>query len=112
MTKSENTLPKVALVTNIPAPYRVPFWNMLGNDKRIDLTIIFCAGKEPNRQWDLAEFKFKFIFLKEAFVTQRGRYIHNNYDVMRQLRVIDPDVVITTGFSPTFLYAFLFSWWH
>jgi glycosyltransferase involved in cell wall biosynthesis len=39
----------------------------------------------------------------------KGRYIHNNVDVLGQLVRFAPDVVVTTGFNPTFLYAFFYA---
>ncbi len=105
-------VPKVALVTNIPAPYRVPVYNRLARDGRINFTVIFCAKREPDRHWDLEQFEFKSVVLNQSFITRAGRYIHNNIDVMGQLKAIDPAVVITDGFNPTHLYAFLYAWWH
>jgi len=106
------SVPRVALVTNIPAPYRVPVYNRIALDGRIDLTVIYCAEREPDRYWDLEPFQFKSVVLREHFLTRKGRYIHNNLDVFRQLKAIDPDVVITGGVNPTQLYAFLYAWWH
>jgi len=110
-TKSQFA-PKVVLVTNIPAPYRVPVYNRIAADSRIDFTAIFCAEREPNRPWDLEPFKFKSVVLRESFATLHGRFIHNNLGVLRQLKAIDPDVVITSGFNPTHLYAFLYARLH
>jgi len=104
--------PKVALVTNIPAPYRVPVWNILGADERIDLTLIFCAGREPNRQWDMDSFRFNNVFLSESYFSTSKGYIHNNADILKALTRIDPDVVMTTNFNPTSLYAFAYAWWR
>lgn len=108
-----NTLsrPKVALVTNIPAPYRVPVWNILAADERIDLTLVFCAGREPNRQWDMDGFRFNCIFLSESFFSTSRGYVHSNTDIVGTLATLNPDVVITSSFNPTSLYAFAYAWW-
>ncbi len=110
-TKSQ-FVPRVALVANIPAPYRVPVFNRIARDGRIDFTAIFCAEREPDRHWDLEQFQFKSVVLHQSFFSRKGRHIHNNLDVLGQLKAIDPDVVITGGFNPTHLYAFLYAWWH
>lgn len=102
--------PRIAVVTNIPAPYRVPMYNRLGVDGRIDLTVIFCAEREPDRHWDFEQFTFKSIVLQESYSKLKGRYIHSNLDVLMHLKAIDPAVVITGGFNPTFLYAFYYAW--
>lgn len=47
-----HALPRVAPVTKIPAPYRVPVSTRVVADGRIDLTVIFCAAREPDRRWD------------------------------------------------------------
>jgi len=106
------SVPRVAVVANIPAPYRVPVFNRIARDGRIDFTAIFCAEREPDRHWDLEQFQFKSVVLHQSFFSRKGRHIHNNLDVLRQLKAIDPDVVITGGFNPTHLYAFLYAWWH
>jgi glycosyltransferase involved in cell wall biosynthesis len=107
-----HALPRVALVTNIPAPYRVPVYNRVVADGRIDLTVIFCAAREPDRHWDYEKIEFKSIVLRESYFSWNGRYVHNNFDVLEQLKAIDPAVVITTGFNPTHLYAFVYACWH
>ncbi len=107
-----HSVPKVALVTNIPAPYRVPVYNRIAVDGRIDFTVIFCAEREPDRHWDLEKFEFKSVVLRESFFIRNDRYIHNNFDVLKQLKAIDPAVVVTGGFNPTHLYAFFYAWRH
>lgn len=98
---------KIALVTNTPPPYRVPIFTRLARWPGIDLHVIFCARREPNRLWDLPPLDFPHSFLRERFVTVKGRYIHHNPDVVPLLFKLAPDVVITDGFNPTHLYAFL-----
>jgi glycosyltransferase involved in cell wall biosynthesis len=102
-------MPNVVLVTNIPAPYRIPIFNLLGKSREINFTVIYCAEREPDRQWDLAQHESSVVFLKEQFKLRDGRYVHNNPDVWRHLRELNPDVVITPGFNPTFLYAFCYA---
>lgn len=97
----------IALVTNTPPPYRVPIFTRLANWPGIHFHVIFCARREPNRLWDLPPLDFPHSFLRERFFTVDGRYIHNNPDVMPLLRKLAPDVVITDGFNPSHLYAFL-----
>lgn len=98
---------RIALVTNTPPPYRVPIFNRLARWPGIDFHAVFCSAREPNRQWDLPAMQFERHWLRERFLTVRGRYIHHNPDVMPLLKRVQPDVVITDGFNPTHLYAFL-----
>jgi len=97
---------RVAMVTNIPAPYRLPIYELLGQTPGIELKVFFCSGREPDRQWDLAHLRAAHTFLRERFVTWAGRFIHVNVDAWPRLREFTPDVVITTGFNPTHLIAF------
>lgn len=109
---TEERICRVALVTNIPAPYRIPVYNAIGPDTGVDLHVVFCSAREPNREWNLPPLRRPHVFLKESFLNVRGRYIHFNPDVIRCLRDIAPDVVITTGFNPTHLLAFLYALRH
>lgn len=101
---------KVALVTNIPAPYRVPVFERLARMPGCELHLVYCSGTEPDRDWKLPEGAYKQHYLKERFLTVRGRFIHVNPDVGAVLSSIQPDVVITTGYNPTHLLAFLYAW--
>lgn len=98
---------KIALVTNTPPPYRIPIFNYLATWPGIDFYAIFATRREPNRHWDLPEFKFQHTYLRERYLTFRGRYIHHNPDVLTMLWKLAPDVIITDGFNPTHLYAYL-----
>lgn len=100
---------RIALVTNHPPPFRIPIYNEVACTPGIDLRAIFCSPREPNRQWDLPPMHFSHVFLKERFVQRGSNFIHNNPDVFRALKQMQPDVVITTGFNPTHLYTFVFA---
>lgn len=100
---------RVAMVTNIPAPYRLPVYEQLAAAPGIDFCAFFCSGREPDREWDLKVSNFKHVFLRETFMTFRGRFIHVNLDVWGQLRAFRPDVIVTTGFNPTHLLAYAYA---
>jgi glycosyltransferase involved in cell wall biosynthesis len=101
---------RLAIVANTPPPYRVPIFQKLGRIPGIDLRVIFCSRREPNRLWDLPPLDFSHVFLKERYVSVGERYIHNNLDVIPALRDFAPHVVVTDGFNPTHLYGFLYAW--
>lgn len=100
---------KVALVTNIPAPYRVPVYELLAGIEGIELCALFCSGREPDRAWNLGAFKFPHVVLRGRVWHWRGRYIHANPDVWPELHRFGPDIVVTTGFNPTHLLAFAYA---
>ncbi|MBT9460167.1 MAG: hypothetical protein IV084_00720, partial [Rugosibacter sp.] len=103
---------RVAMVTNIPAPYRLPVFEQVAATPDIEFCAFYCSGREPDREWDLAVSKFKQVFLREKFINFRGRFIHTNPDLWGQLREFSPDVVITTGFNPTHMLAYAYARWH
>lgn len=100
---------KVVLITNIPAPYRQPVYEKLANYPRLDLTVVYCSNREPDREWKLPEPSYKRVTLIEKFVTWSGRYIHFNTDVWRTLTRLSPQAIVTTGYNPTHLLAFLYA---
>jgi glycosyltransferase involved in cell wall biosynthesis len=101
---------RLAIVANTPPPYRVPIFQRLGRIPDVDLQVIFCSRREPNRLWDLPPLDFDHVFLKERFIAAGDRYIHNNLDVIAHLKRFSPEVVVTDGFNPTHLYAFAYAW--
>jgi glycosyltransferase involved in cell wall biosynthesis len=103
---------KVVLVTNVPPPYRVPVFNLIAKSKEIYFSVIFCAERYPWSSWDYDAIAFEAVFLKERFYKKSGsteEVIHNNPDIFGQLKRLNPDVVITTSFNPTALYAFCYT---
>ena len=52
---------RILHITNIPTPYRVNFFNNLNkvlSSKGIELYVIYCSYSEPNRNWEIDDFKF------------------------------------------------------
>lgn len=97
---------RLAIVTNEPAPYRVPVYSRIARDSSVDLLVCYACRREPNRHWDLPPFEYEHRFLRERTYVRSGRFIHNNPDVITTLASFRPDVILTTGFNPTHLYAF------
>lgn len=103
-------MPRIALVTNEPPPYRVPIFNRVAKVPDVEFQVIFCCRREPNRLWNLPPMEFDHVFLRERITTVNGRYIHNNPDVIPALHRFAPDAIVTDGFNPTYLYAFFYAW--
>jgi len=97
---------RVAIIANKVTPYRVPVFQRMSRMSDVILHAIFCTEREPNRLWDLPNLGFNHTFLRQRFISLRGRYIHYNLDVLQSLQRFTPDVVVTAGFNPTHLYAF------
>lgn len=102
---------KFAIVTNIPAPYRIPIYNILAEKYGDNFLVIYCARKEANRSWNLDDFRFNHTYLKEKTKAKGDgfNFVHNNPDIFKKLRSFKPDVVITTGYNPTHLYAWFYA---
>ncbi|MBC8058874.1 MAG: glycosyltransferase family 4 protein [Rhizobiales bacterium] len=97
---------RVAMVTNIPAPYRLPMYERLAAAPGIDLHVFFCSGREADRAWDLDPLRVPHTFLKERVLRWRDRFIHFNPDIWPRLAAFRPEVIVTTGFNPTHLFAY------
>lgn len=100
---------RVAIVTNMPAPYRVPVYEGVARTPGLDVQAIFCASREPDRHWAVPEMGFRHRYLKQRILTFRGRFIHFNPDAWQALREFRPDVVVTDGYNPTHLVAHLYA---
>lgn len=100
---------KVVEVTNNPVPYRVPVYELIARDPRVDMSVIYCVAREPGRRSDVPELRFDHVVLRENYKTRGDHNVHSNPDVFAQLNRLDPDVVVTDGFNPTCLYAFAWS---
>jgi glycosyltransferase involved in cell wall biosynthesis len=110
MAFTSSGTPRVVIVTNIPAPYRNPVYLRLAEKLGYqNLHVVFCASREGNREWVVQQQGFAHTFLKEHSMEWKGRYIHNNPSVIGVLRRLNPDVIVTTGFNPTHLYAFAYA---
>ena len=101
----------VVVVTNTPAPYRIPVFDLIKNFK---LTVIYSARLESNRRWSIGNLNHEHIFLNENSKALRDGYnfIHNNADIWQHLNRIQPALVITTGFNPTQIYAYVWAILH
>src|SRR5207244_2001183 len=83
---------RVAMVTNIPAPYRLPVYEAVAAEQRIEFKAFFCSGREPDRHWDMGSARFEQVYLQERYLRIRGRFIHFNPDIWSGLRSFRPDV--------------------
>ncbi len=91
---------KLAVVTNILTPYRIPLFEAL--EKRTgSLHVLLMAEREENRQWTLGAGAFRHEVLPGLHVRLPGSEVslHLNYGVTRALRRADPDVVLSGGYA-------------
>lgn len=100
---------KLAVVTNILTPYRVPLFEAMA--KQVDdLTVFLMAKQEENRQWDIGVVPFKTELLNGLHFKPPAADIslHWNYGVIPALRRANPDVLMSGGFAPANIEAYLY----
>ena len=95
---------RVTLLTEIPAPYRIPLFNALA--ERVDLTVLFLRKRNPDRPYGLHtdELRFRCQVLPGVDLTLRGRWLALNRGVLRALR--GAEAVVLGGWNqPAFWVA-------
>lgn len=101
---------RVALLTEIPAPFRLPLFAALAAKPGVDLRVFFLAANDPRRNYRPGELDFPAEVLpgKDALV---GRHwVVFNVGVLGRLRRFRPDVVLVGGWNqPAFWQALLYA---
>src|SRR5207248_806900 len=95
-----------ALVTEIPAPFRIPLWNALAD--RVELRVILLSERDPRRAYDLhrEEWRFDSRVLPGRSLLVRGRWLVLNRRVRAELRQFRPDALLVGGWNqPAFFQA-------
>jgi glycosyltransferase involved in cell wall biosynthesis len=110
-----NSRVRVAVLTNIPTPYRLSFFNELANF--CDLRVLFDNLSEPNRHWVLnrSDFRFSYKILKGLMIPylrhsgfRERRFLQLGYAIIPQLVRLRPDVVISAEMGTRTLQAELY----
>ncbi len=101
---------RVAVLSNAPVPYRTPMWARVA--QQLDLQMVYCtdpwvdpALREQGRGYGVH-------VLGGAVWQGERRFLHADLKVWSLLGRLDPDVVVTTGFIPTFLVGQLWAARH
>ena len=92
----EKKVKKILFITNIPAPYRIDFYEKLG--KYFDLTVLFEAKRAPGIKFNWKENEinnFNAIFLKEGDIEEKKI----NWKVFKYLRKMDYDHIVVTNYA-------------
>jgi glycosyltransferase involved in cell wall biosynthesis len=95
---------RVAIVTNIMAPYRTPVLRELAS--RVDVRVFYAAQTDSNRQWSVAgDLPFSYEILTSRAIEMRGRIIYFAPRLYFRLRAYKPTVVMVGGFSLPTVYV-------
>jgi glycosyltransferase involved in cell wall biosynthesis len=95
---------RVTLLTEIPAPYRIPLFNALA--ERVELDVVFLRDRNPDRPYGSHDDEMRFArsVLRGVDVTVHGRWLVLNRGVSRRLR--GADAVVLGGWNqPAFWEA-------
>lgn len=99
--------PRVAIITEIIAPYRLPVFNCLATSTTVEPHVVFLSETDPSlREWRVYrdEIRFPYYVLPNW---RRRLFAYNfllNWGLERYLEKISPDLVICGG------YSYLASW--
>jgi len=99
--------PRLVILTEIIAPYRIPIFNALAARPDIDLHVIFLSETDPSlRQWhvDKQGIRFSFEVLPSSRCRVGSYNVLLNRGVASVLRLSQPDVILCGG------YNYLASW--
>ena len=100
---------KLAVVTNILTPYRLPLFEHFAKSTK-DCTVLLQAEREENRAWRLPPVTFKIDVLPGVHLrpSRAEVSIHLNVGVLRRLRRLQPDIVLSGGFTAANVMAYLY----
>lgn len=107
---------RLLIITNIPTPYRINFFNtlhgVLQQSAGGHLRVLYCAKNEPNRHWDidLNHQNFEYKILRGIHATIGRLFLHFNPSVIRETLKYKPDVIIYAGSwnMPTLIYSMIY----
>ncbi|MEX8494465.1 glycosyltransferase family 4 protein [Sphaerotilus sp.] len=113
-TPTPSRRPRIAIVTNMPSPYRIPVFAALPALTGAEVHCIYLTRREPNRDWrvDDAADTVRVHYPPSRELTVRDKYIHFNTGLPTLLTKIAPDAIVTTAFGQPYLSAFLHAWRH
>lgn len=103
------------LISNIPAPYREPVYEAVAKEFPGEFTVLYCNALEKDRLWKFPLGNYPKIFMAGKSFSAQGVHLHHihwNSEVWHHLNRLDPALVITNGYSPTHLAAFLWARRH
>jgi glycosyltransferase involved in cell wall biosynthesis len=93
---------RVAIVTEIIAPYRIPVFNVLAKREEIELKVIFLSETDSTlRRWLVYKDEICFSYEVLPFWRFRGGRSHFllNAGLRRSLKKFCPDVIICGGYN-------------
>ncbi len=109
---------KVVIINPWYAPYRIPLLREVSQYEELDVTVIYCSPIEVDREWNVpGQLPIKAIFLKPLTLLRyqdprifgEKKKIQYPAGLLKTIRKIKPDVIVTLEFRIDCLVAFLYS---
>ncbi|HEU4780694.1 MAG TPA: glycosyltransferase [Steroidobacteraceae bacterium] len=104
---------RLAVVTNILAPYRIPLFSALAS-RCDDFLVLLLADRHVNRDWFAPPVGFATRTLPGIRISNAAGVdpVHLNVGAWAALSTFRPDVVLGGGFTPAHLAAMLYCRYH
>ena len=121
-TSTAGLRPKVALLTNMLAPYRISFYRALG--ELVELTVLVDTLSESNRSWVIDSEDFGFRLIEQRNRVHEHTYqrtdlgfserasLHLSEKTFSWLRRVRPDVVISLELGLRSFWSLLYGRLH
>jgi glycosyltransferase involved in cell wall biosynthesis len=93
---------RVAILTEIISPYRIPVFNALAKHEGIDLKVIFLAETDPAlRQWRVYkdEIRFSYEVLPSRRLRAGSAHLLLNAGLSASLKKFSPETIICGGYN-------------
>jgi glycosyltransferase involved in cell wall biosynthesis len=104
---------RVALLTEIPAPFRIPLFNALAAEEGLELRVLFLAERDPRRpyyRFPREEARFDYRVLGSRELRPRGRWLLLGGGVGGELRAFRPEALVVGGWNqPAFWQALAYA---
>jgi glycosyltransferase involved in cell wall biosynthesis len=99
---------RTLILTEIPAPFRIPLFNRLAETRGVTLRAVFLSDHDPRRNYAIHEGEMTFdrVTLPGRDISGRRRWLVLNRGVTRALRSFGPETIILGGWNqPAFWLA-------
>ncbi|MFN2468603.1 MAG: glycosyltransferase family 4 protein [Gaiellaceae bacterium] len=106
---------RVAILTEIASPYRIPLFNALAKRPEIDLTVLLLSRSDPRRTYPFyaQEFAFDWLVLPGWELHRGLHWVVLTRGLRRELRRLRPDVIVAGGWNqPAYWRAILWTRRH
>lgn len=98
-------VPRILIISEIPTPYRLPFFARLAARPEIEIEVLFCAAAEPDRPWslddELASVPYRILRgFSPAIRTRRNTFVYQvNPGILGVLARARFDAVVIGGYA-------------